>query len=90
MTITPYSTIEEFTEEVAKQLEMVLKEIADITRGKMVDTAQIQQVFEAINEIPEPEPRLRRLRLWSHPIWAGLIVVLLGMFWMGRKLAGTV
>jgi hypothetical protein len=38
--------------------------------------------------MPEPEPIIRRFRLWSHPAWGGMIVVLLGVFWTGRKLAG--
>jgi hypothetical protein len=29
------------------------------------------------------------LPLWAHPAWAGLLVVLLGVFWVGRKAAGA-
>ena len=40
--------------------------------------------------LPEPEPIERRLRLWAHPFWIGAIVLLLTIFWIGRKMAGAV
>jgi len=66
----------------------VLKEIAQMTRGQLTTVSEIQGLVDHIAAMPEPEPILRRFRLWSHPAWGGLIVVLLGGFWTGRKLAG--
>jgi len=66
----------------------VLKEIAQVTRGELTTVAEIQTLVDRIAAMPEPEPIIRRFRLWSHPVWGGLIVVLLGVFWTGRKLAG--
>ncbi len=65
-----------------------MQEIADITRGQMVDSDQIDEILNAIADLPEPEPRIRRIRLWANPFWGGLIVLLLGLFWSGRKLIG--
>ncbi|HQX50402.1 MAG TPA: VWA domain-containing protein [Planctomycetaceae bacterium] len=66
----------------------VLKEIAQMTRGQLTTVSEIQGLVDHIAAMPEPEPILRRFRLWSHPAWGGLIVILLGGFWTGRKLAG--
>jgi hypothetical protein len=44
----------------------------------------------ALAELPEPPPSIRRLQLWSHPALAAGIVVLLGVFWVGRKVIGLV
>jgi hypothetical protein len=66
----------------------VLKEIAQVTRGELASIADIQRLVDRIAAMPEPAPIIRRFRLWSHPGWGCLIVVLLGAFWTSRKLAG--
>ncbi len=66
----------------------VLKEIAQVTRGELTTVSEIQGLVDRIAAMPEPEPLNRPFRLWSHPAWAAMIVVLLGVFWTGRKLAG--
>ncbi|MHC4879447.1 MAG: hypothetical protein ACYTGL_23580, partial [Planctomycetota bacterium] len=68
----------------------VLGEIASISRGRSVTTAEFSQIVSEVAELPEPEPIVRRLRLWCHPITAGGLIFLLGCFWTGRKMAGTV
>lgn len=67
----------------------VLREIAQITRGKMMESAEPSAVAAAIAALPEPAPQERRVQLWAHPLWAGLLVLLLGVFWVGRKAAGA-
>ncbi len=66
----------------------VLREIAQVTRGQLTSVSEIQNLVDHIAAMPEPEPIIRRFRLWSQPAWGGLIVLLLGGFWTGRKLAG--
>ncbi|HIE99406.1 MAG: vWA domain-containing protein [Fuerstiella sp.] len=66
----------------------VLKEIAEVTRGQLTDISRMQELVDHIAALPEPEPVIRRFRLWSHPAWGGAIILLLGLFWTGRKLAG--
>lgn len=67
-----------------------LQEIAAITRGKMVKPTEMEQVLAAIKNMPEPEPEIRRVRLWAHPLWVGLLLTLMCVFWIGRKLAGVI
>ena len=66
----------------------VLEEIAQLTRGRVVDPADLTDVVAAVAALPELDPEQRRLPLWSHPLWAGTIILLLGIFWIGRKTAG--
>ena len=66
----------------------VLKEIAEVTRGQLTDISRMPELVDHIAALPEPEPVIRRFRLWSHPAWGGAIILLLGLFWTGRKLAG--
>ena len=67
----------------------VLREIAMLTRGKLMSNVQPEDIVKAIAAIPEPELEERRLLLWAHPAWAGFVLLLLGLFWAGRKLAGA-
>lgn len=66
----------------------VLKEIATISRGRLVSVDEIEALVDEIADLPEPEAIVRRFRLWSHPAWGGLLILLLSLFWLGRKLAG--
>lgn len=66
----------------------VLKEIAQVTRGELTSSQEIQQLVDKIAAMPEPEPVIVPVRLWCHPAWAGALIVLLGAFWTGRKYAG--
>jgi len=67
----------------------VLREIAQITRGQMLTSADPAAVVAAIAALPPPDLEERRVQLWAHPLWAGLLITLLGLFWIGRKAAGT-
>ncbi len=67
----------------------VLEEIAEVTRGSLVRPDQLDSVIQAIIGLPEPEALERRLQLWAHPLWAGFIILLLALFWIGRKMAGA-
>ena len=68
----------------------VLDEISRVSGGRMVKRAEINQLIDEIQSLPEPEPLVRRLRIWANPFWAGTIVLLLGVFWSGRKMVGQV
>jgi len=67
----------------------VLREIAQITRGELLKDAKPGTVTAAIDALPQPALEERRLQLWAHPAWAGVLVFLLGVFWIGRKMAGS-
>lgn len=66
----------------------VMEEIAQLTRGKVLATTDVAAVVAAVAALPDPEADQRRLPLWSHPAWVGTIILLLGIFWIGRKVAG--
>ncbi|MDX1680454.1 MAG: hypothetical protein R3242_06975 [Akkermansiaceae bacterium] len=67
----------------------VLKEMANIAKGRVVQPGQVSNLIKDINALPEPRPMESRVPLWSY--WPVLIamVVLLGLFWVGRKLNGA-
>lgn len=66
----------------------VLEEIALLTRGQVIAASDVAGIVSALAALPEIAPEQRRLPLWSHPLWAGTIVLLLGAFWVGRKAVG--
>ena len=68
----------------------VLEEIAKITDGKLVPISEVPSLLDYLAALPEPEPTVHRTRIWAHPLWAGLLVLLLGLFWIARKMTGTV
>ena len=68
----------------------VLEEIARVTRGKVIDPNKLNEIVQSLANLPEPLPSIRRVQLWSHPIYAGCLVVLLGVFWVGRKVVGLI
>lgn len=67
----------------------VLREIAQLTRGRMLDTTDPAAVVSAVAALPQAEVQERRVQIWAHPAWAGFLVTLLGVFWVGRKAAGS-
>lgn len=68
----------------------VLEEIAAITQGKLVSMAEVDRLLDHLAALPEPEPTVHRTRIWSHPVWGAILIVLMGAFWVGRKIAGAV
>ncbi|MEZ6095828.1 MAG: vWA domain-containing protein [Pirellulaceae bacterium] len=68
----------------------VLKEISTISRGKLVGIGDVNSLIDEIRNIPEPEPQIKRIRLWAHPAWGATFLVLATIFWVGRKLAGVI
>lgn len=68
----------------------VLDEIAKITGGKLVPVSEIPSLSDYLAALPEPAPTVHRTRIWAHPLWAGFLVLLLGLFWVARKMSGAV
>jgi hypothetical protein len=67
----------------------VLEEISRVSRARSILPEQLAELITEIDALPEPKPLENRIPLWSH--WATLLVlvVLLGLFWAGRKLNGA-
>jgi hypothetical protein len=68
----------------------VLEEIARVTRGKVIEVGKSDEIVSTLANLPDPPPSVRRVQLWSHPAVAGLMVALLGVFWVGRKVIGLI
>ena len=67
----------------------VLEEIARVTRGKVIEPDKLDDVVRLLAELPEPPPSVRRVpALVPSRSWPPRIVVLLGVFWVGRKVIG--
>ncbi len=67
-----------------------LQEIASVSRGQLAGTEGLNEVVRALQSMPEPKPREIRLRLWANPWWGGFLLMLLVVYWVGRKVAGLV
>jgi hypothetical protein len=67
----------------------VLREITQLTRGRMLDTYDPKALLDTVCALPKAPPLERRIPLWAHPLWAGGIVLLLGVFWAARKSLGS-
>lgn len=68
----------------------VLKELSLVSRGKSVEPDEIDDVITQLAELPLPPPSIRRLQLWAHPLMGLAVVVLMGMFWVWRKVIGLI
>lgn len=68
----------------------ILREIASISQGANASFELLEKVVEQISLLPAPAPLEQRIRLWSNPWWGGGLLLLLGIYWTGRKLAGMV
>lgn len=66
----------------------VLREIADITGGRLVQPSDVAALMSEIANRPQRRPDVVTIRIWSHPLWAALLILLLGLFWTARKAAG--
>ncbi len=68
----------------------VLREIAQITGGRLGSAEEVAELMIAVAALPEPQPLEHRWRLWCHPLWGGTLIGLLALYWIGRKLVGMI
>ena len=67
----------------------VLEEMAKVSRGRIIQPAQLADLIKEITALPAPRPLENRIPLWSHWATVAALVTLLGIFWVGRKLNGA-
>ena len=67
----------------------VLEEMAKVSRGRVIQPAQLAELVKEITALPAPRPLENRIPLWSHWATVAALVALLGSFWIGRKLNGA-
>jgi hypothetical protein len=78
-------------EEVGRPAQTdALKEIAGITRGRYALPGELSAFINELATMPEPDPVERRVRVWAHPLWGGLLLCMLAVYWIGRKLGGLI
>jgi hypothetical protein len=68
----------------------VMEEIARVSRGKVMRVDRPEEIVSSLASLPDPAPSVRRVQLWSHPVTAGLVIALLGVFWVLRKAIGLI
>ena len=68
----------------------VLEEIARVTRGKVIGPDKLEEAVRSLAELPDPPALVRRVQLWSHPLAGAVLVLLMGIFWAGRKVIGLI
>jgi len=68
----------------------ILAEIASLTCGETFSMADVDKMVSQIALFPEPKPVQKRIRVWRDPKWGGAILLLLTVYWAGRKWAGLV
>ncbi len=67
----------------------VLEEMAKVSKGRVIQPAQLAELVREITALPAPRPLESRIPLWSHWATVAALVTLLGIFWVGRKLNGA-
>jgi hypothetical protein len=67
----------------------VLEEMAKVSRGRSIQASQLTALIQEINALPAPRPLENRIPLWSHWATVATLALLLGIFWIGRKLNGA-
>ena len=67
----------------------LLKEMARITKGKMIAPDKLDGIAALIDALPVKKPLETRYPIWAHIALLITLIILLALFWMGRKLNGT-
>ncbi|MBC7979154.1 MAG: hypothetical protein H7Y36_01160 [Armatimonadetes bacterium] len=67
----------------------ILEEIAKVSKGRNILPEQLADLIKDIDALPEPRALENRIPLWSHWATIATLVLLLGLFWIGRKLNGA-
>lgn len=67
----------------------VIEEMARVSKGQIIEGDRITKLGDEIRALPNPKPLESRTPLWSHWLTATCLVLLLAIFWAGRKLNGT-
>lgn len=67
----------------------VLEEMTRVARGRLIDGEKLASLIKEIQALPDPQPMETRTPLWSNWVTATCLILLLAIFWVGRKLNGT-
>jgi hypothetical protein len=67
----------------------VLEEMAKVSKGRTIQPDQLADLINEITALPEPRPLENRIPLWSHWLTISTLILLLAIFWIGRKFNGA-
>lgn len=67
----------------------VLDEMAKVSKGRVIQPAQLSELIKEITALPEPRLLENRIPLWTDWRVIAGFVALMAIFWTGRKLNGT-
>lgn len=70
--------------------QSALNEIAAISQGESIPAEKLDGLITRLSSMPMQETITRRIKLWCHPIWGGLLIGLLALYWTIRKLMGMI
>lgn len=68
----------------------VMKEVAKLSRGQFIAYDDVQSLRDQVLQLPPAEALVRRQQIWASPFWAGTLVGIMGVFWIGRKMKGAI
>jgi len=68
----------------------VLEEISRVSQGQVLAPGRWEEMVELLAQQPPPPLSVHRVLWWSHPLLVGLLVTLLGLFWIARKMVGLI
>ena len=72
---------------VAAQPAMTATDI--IPPSALIQPAQLAELVKEITTLPQPRPLENRIPLWSHWASLSLLILLMALFWIGRKWSGV-
>lgn len=67
----------------------LLKEMARITKGELLLPNELNKIASIIDALPVKKPIESRYPIWAHIGLLITLLILLALFWIGRKLNGT-
>ncbi len=67
-----------------------LKEVAMISGGSFFDSGSVDKLVAKLTNMPDVDILESRIKIWSSWWWGLLTILLLGAYWILRKLAGMI
>ena len=67
----------------------LLQEMSRITKGQTITSAKLNEITALIDTLEEKSPLETRYPIWTSIILLIVLIILLALFWTGRKLNGT-
>jgi hypothetical protein len=68
----------------------IMREIAGISRGKFFPYKNIDKLMNELRALPENRIIEKRLELWNRWWLGAVVMLLLSIYWVGRKFSGQI